>query len=194
MSHHLLSLTQTLYVVCFAILKSSICKNVQSEKALVQNWRENLSVRTFEVTMLTMSFWLLMLTGNEFWQDFWETYETSSKYELRQVDVTIPSSFYCASVSETGYSQLSPYRSFSLTCIWWAAMQISWNKRKFLLEKRVQSPKDFFYTSTWPPFFCFVHQYGRRDVMWQRSVGRQGVLHLKPAETSANNPCISYFV
>ena len=21
------------------------------------------------------------------------------------------------------------------------------------------------YTSTWPPFFCFVHQYGRRDVM-----------------------------
>ena len=194
MSHHLLSLTQTLYVVCFAILKSSICKNVQSEKALVQNWRENLSVRTFEVTMLTMSFWLLMLTGNEFWQDFWETYETSSKYELRQVDVTIPSSFYCASVSETGYSQLSPYRSFSLTCIWWAAMQISWSKRTFLLEKSVQSPKDFFYTSTWPPFFCFVHQYGRRDVMWQRSVGRQGVLHLKPAETSANNPCISYFV
>ena len=194
MSHHLLSLTQTLYVVCFAILKSSICKNVQSEKALVQNWRENLSVRTFEVTMLTMSFWLLMLTGNEFWQDFWETYETSSKYELPQVDVTIPSSFYCASVSETGYSQLSPYRSFSLTCIWWAAMQISWSKRKFLLEKSVQSPKDFFYTSTWPPFFCFVHQYGRRDVMWQRSVGRQDVLHLKPAETSANNPCISYFV
>ena len=194
MSHHLLSLTQTLYVVCFAILKSSICKNVQSEKALVQNWRENLSVRTFEVTMLTMSFWLLMLTGNEFWQDFWETYEISSKYELPQVDATNPSSFYCSSVSETRYSHLSPYRSFSLTCIWWAAMQISWNKRKFLLEKRVQSPKDFFYTSTWPPFFCFVHQYGRRDVMWQRSVGRQGVLHLKPAETSANNPCISYFV
>ena len=151
-------------------------------------------LRTFEVTMLTMSFWLLMLTGNEFWQDFWETYETSSKYELPQVDVTIPSSFYCASVSETAYSQLSPYRSFSLTCIWWAAMQISWSKRKFLLEKSVQSPKDFFYTSTWPPFFCFVHQYGRRDVMWHRSVGRQVVLHLKPAETSANNPCISYFV
>ena len=151
-------------------------------------------LRTFEVTMLTMSFWLLMLTGNEFWQDFWETYETSSKYELPQVDVTIPSSFYCASVSETGYSQLSPYRSFLLTCIWWAAMQILWSKRKFLLEKSVQSPKDFFYTSTWPPFFCFVHQYGRRDVMWQRSVGRQVVLHLKPAETSANNPCISYFV
>ena len=194
MSHHLLSLTQTLYVVCFAILKSSICKNVQSEKALVQNWRENLSVRTFEVTMLTMSFWLLMLTGNEFWQDFWETYEISSKYELPQVDATNPSSFYCSSVSETRYSHLSPYRSFSLTCIWWAAMQISWSKRKFLLEKSVQSPKDFFYTSTWPPFFCFVHQYGRRDVMWQRSVGRQGVLHLKPAETSANNPCISYFV
>ena len=43
-----------------------------------------------------MGFWLLMLTGNEFWQDFWETYETSSKYELPQVDATIPSSFYCA--------------------------------------------------------------------------------------------------
>ena len=56
--------------------------------------------------MLKMGFWLLMLTGNEFWQDFWETNETSSKYELPQVDATIPWSFYCASVSETGYSHL----------------------------------------------------------------------------------------
>ena len=38
--------------------------------------------------MLKLGFWLLMLTGNEFWQDFWETYETSSKYELPQVDST----------------------------------------------------------------------------------------------------------
>ena len=51
MSHHLLSLIQSLCVVCFAILKSFICKYVQSEKAVVQNWRENLSVRTFEVTI-----------------------------------------------------------------------------------------------------------------------------------------------
>ena len=152
-SHHLLSLTQTLYVVCFAILKSSICKNVHSEKALVQNWRENLSFRTFEVTMLTMSFWLLMLTGNEFWQDFWETYETSSKYELPQVDVTIPSSFYCASVSETGYSQLSPYRSFSLTCIWWAAILCKFRgaKGSFYLRKAF-SPQRIF----------SIHQHGRR--------------------------------
>ena len=113
--------------------------------------------------MLTMSFWLLMLTGNEFWQDFWETYETSSKYELPQVDVTIPSSFYCASVSETGYSQLSPYRSFSLTCICWAAMQISWSKKEVFTWEKRSVPKGFFLyinmaavflfcTPIWPPW------------------------------------------
>ena len=48
-------------------------------------------------------------------------------------------------------------------------MQISWNKRKFLHEKTIQSPQAFLGTQTWPPFHCFVHQYGRRDVMWKRS-------------------------
>ena len=33
------------------------------------------------------------------------------------------------------------YRSFSLT--WSAAMQISWNKRRFLHEKSFQSPQHF---------------------------------------------------
>ena len=36
--------------------------------------------------------------------------------------------------------------------------------------KRVQFPKDFFYTQTWPPIHCFVHKYGRRYVMWKRSI------------------------
>ena len=31
--------------------------------------------------------------------------------------------------------------------------------------KKVQFPQDFFCTQTWPPIHCFVHKYGRRDVM-----------------------------
>ena len=34
---------------------------------------------------------------------------------------------------------------------------------------KVQATKDFFGTPTWPPFHCFVHQYGRRNVIWKRS-------------------------
>ena len=59
-------------------------------------------------------------------------------------------------------------RAFSLT--WPASMQIYWDKRKHLHKKRVQLPKDFFGTPTWPPFHCFGHQYGRLDVMWKRSI------------------------
>ena len=60
-------------------------------------------------------------------------------------------------------SLASSYRSFSLT--WSVAMQISWNKGRFLHEKSFQSPQDFLGTPTWPLFHCFIHQYGRRDVM-----------------------------
>ena len=42
---------------------------------------------------------------------------------------------------------------FSLT--WPVSMQIYWNKRKRLHKKRVQLPKDWFGTPTWPPFHCF---------------------------------------
>ena len=45
------------------------------------------------------------------------------------------------------------YRVFSLT--WPASMQIYWDKRKSLHKKRVQLPKDWFGTPTWPPFHCF---------------------------------------
>ena len=34
-------------------------------------------------------------------------------------------------------------------------MQIYWNKRKRLHNKRVQLPEDWFGTPTWPPFHCF---------------------------------------
>ena len=44
-------------------------------------------------------------------------------------------------------------RAFSLT--WPASMQIYWNKRKRLHNKRVQIPQDRFGTPTWPPFHCF---------------------------------------
>ena len=40
-------------------------------------------------------------------------------------------------------------RAYSLT--WLAAMQIYWNKRKFLHKKRVQLPQDWFGTPTWLP-------------------------------------------
>ena len=48
---------------------------------------------------------------------------------------------------------LRVYRSFSLT--WPAAMQIYWNKRKFLHKKRVLLPQDWFGIPKWPPFHCF---------------------------------------
>ena len=38
--------------------------------------------------------------------------------------------------------------------------------------KRVQFPHDVFCTQTWPPSHCFVHKYGRRNVMWKRSIGK----------------------
>ena len=41
--------------------------------------------------------------------------------------------------------------------------------------KRVQFPHDVFCTQTWSPSHCFVHKYGRRYVMWKRSIGRCGL-------------------
>ena len=43
-------------------------------------------------------------------------------------------------------------------------MQIYWNKRKRLHNKRVQLPQDWFGTPTWPSFHCLEHQYGHRHV------------------------------
>ena len=48
---------------------------------------------------------------------------------------------------------LTRYRAFSLT--WPASMQIYWNKRKRLHEKRIQLPQDCLGTPTWPPFHSF---------------------------------------
>ena len=36
--------------------------------------------------------------------------------------------------------------------------------------KEFNSHRIFFCTQTWPPIHCFVHKYGRRDVMWKRSI------------------------
>ena len=58
-------------------------------------------------------------------------------------------------------------RLFSVT--WLAAVQISWNKRMFSHE--FNCPRIVSGTPTWPPFHCFIHQYGYRDVMWKRSLG-----------------------
>ena len=52
-------------------------------------------------------------------------------------------------------------RLFSVT--WLAAIQISWNKRKFLHNKTQKS-------SAPPGFHWFIHQYGHHDVMWKQSL------------------------
>ena len=54
-------------------------------------------------------------------------------------------------------------RVFSLT--WPASIQIYWNKRKRLHKKRVQLPKDWIGTPTWPLFILLEHQYGCCHVM-----------------------------
>ena len=65
-------------------------------------------------------------------------------------------------------------RAFSLT--WPASMLIYWNKRKFLHKKRGQFPQGCLGTPTWPPcrrrFLVLEDQYGRRDVIWKRSIKR----------------------
>ena len=58
------------------------------------------------------------------------------------------------------------YRAFSLT--WPAAMQIYWNKRKFLHKKKVGRR-----------FIVLGHQYGCRDVMCEHSLEMlRSLLHL----------------
>ena len=60
------------------------------------------------------------------------------------------------------------YRAFSLT--WPADMQIYWNKRKPLHMKRIQLPQDVLVHQHGCRFIVLEHQYGRRDVMWKRSI------------------------
>ena len=62
------------------------------------------------------------------------------------------------------------YRLFSFT--WSAAVQISQRKKVFTSEKSLILT-GFFRTRTWPPCFCFVPQYCRRDVMWKGSIWRK---------------------
>ena len=66
---------------------------------------------------------------------------------------------YCPTCEKTrkehvaDFKRIADNRAFSLT--WQASMQIYWDKRKRLHKKRVQLPKDFLGTPTWPPFRCF---------------------------------------
>ena len=61
-------------------------------------------------------------------------------------------------------------RSFSVT--WSRALQIAWNKRKFLHVKKSSIPTGFFLYTNMAPIHCFVQKYGHRDVMWKRSIIR----------------------
>ena len=51
------------------------------------------------------------------------------------------------------FSDFGLYSVFLLT--WPACMQIYWNKRKRLHEKRIELPEDWFGTPTLLPFHCF---------------------------------------
>ena len=72
----------------------------------------------------------------------------------------------CSNLSRSDFF----YRVFSLT--WPASMQIYWNKRKRLHEKRVELPEDWFGTPTWPPScetLCMLHDTRRKaehSMLW----------------------------
>ena len=65
-------------------------------------------------------------------------------------------------------SMYQSYKAFSLTLP--ASMLIYWNKRKYLHEKRVQLPEDSWVHQHGRRFIVLEHRYGRRDVMWKRSI------------------------
>ena len=66
----------------------------------------------------------------------------------------------CKSIESVVYClnnilQISPHPFWPFSLTWPVSMQIYWNKRKCLHKKRVQLPRDWFETPTWPPFHCF---------------------------------------
>ena len=73
------------------------------------------------------------------------------------------------------------YRLFLLT--WPASMQIYWNKRERLYNKRVQLPKD-----------CFGTQHGRRDVMWKHSIRKLVTLFVVKHERIRNGKRELYLI
>ena len=78
--------------------------------------------------------------------------QPASKFPVRLM--TIFSSFAYVEESTTIKTDKSGlYRAFSLTRP--ASMLIYWRKRKCLHKERIQLPKDFLDTPTWPPFHCF---------------------------------------
>ena len=67
-------------------------------------------------------------------------------------------------------------------------MQISWKKGEVLHGKRIQSAQDFFCTPKWPPYHCFEHQYGHRDVMWKLQVPKRDNASKKVTEKLNSRP------
>ena len=62
-------------------------------------------------------------------------------------------SFICFNWDTNMAAVTSLYKAFSLT--WPTALQIYWDKSKFLSKKKVQLIRDFIRSPTWPPFHCF---------------------------------------
>ena len=60
-------------------------------------------------------------------------------------------------------------RAFSLIK-WLAAMQIYWNRRNFLHNKKFLLPLDWFWKNQHGQRFIVLGQYGGCDVMWKRSI------------------------
>ena len=75
------------------------------------------------------------------------------------------------------YKSDGMYCWFSLT--WSTAMFFNENKRKRLHNNRVTFPEDLVGAPTWPPFLCFGHQHGGRDVMWKPRIEGEPMLRQK---------------
>ena len=94
----------------------------------------------------------------------------------RDDDITMPLSLKV--IGSAGYrdqwnkrfGRLLVNRSFSVTWHGQQLCKLLGIKESFNMWKEFNSQMIFFYTQTWPPIFFFVHNNGRRDVMWKRSI------------------------
>ena len=129
------------------------------------------------------------LLENRSADQYWEISKFVAKMCNRMYTSSLNCNDCCYSINAAFKPILCPwiipsYRAFSLTCP--GSMQIYWNKRKRLHKKRVQLPRDWFGSPTWPLFHCLGHQYGRRDVMWKYGID---VLNWQSTKVCKNGTC-----
>ena len=87
-------------------------------------------------------------------------------YKLRQHKRASKDACTCIAIESPGWPSLFKDRFQSCGQ---QLCKLTGIKKSFYMW-RVQFPQVFFCTQTWPPTHCFVHKYGRRDVLWKRSI------------------------